>query len=68
MRLRFSIRDLLWLTVVVALAVAWRLDHGELSKRVNELMSPYHRLSEFGEPIPSNPMHRNIPRDSPDTN
>jgi hypothetical protein len=23
MRLRFSIRDLLWLTVVVALAVAW---------------------------------------------
>jgi hypothetical protein len=24
---RFSIRDVLWLTVVVALAVAWGLDH-----------------------------------------
>lgn len=27
MRLRFTIRDLLWLTAVVALAVAWWLDH-----------------------------------------
>ncbi|HEY2411319.1 MAG TPA: hypothetical protein VGI40_03705 [Pirellulaceae bacterium] len=25
--LRFTIRDLLWLTVVVALAVGWWLDH-----------------------------------------
>jgi hypothetical protein len=27
MSLRFTIRDLLWLTVVVALAVGWWLDH-----------------------------------------
>ena len=27
MPLRFTIRDLLWLTVVVALAVGWWLDH-----------------------------------------
>ena len=27
MRLRFSIRDLLWLTLVVALATSWWLDH-----------------------------------------
>jgi hypothetical protein len=27
MRLRFTIRDLLWLAVVVALAVGWWLDH-----------------------------------------
>jgi hypothetical protein len=27
MRLRFTIRDLLWLTLVVALVIAWRLDH-----------------------------------------
>jgi hypothetical protein len=27
MRFRFTIRDLLWLTVVVALCVAWYLDH-----------------------------------------
>jgi hypothetical protein len=26
MRLRFTIRDLLWLTVVVALAVGWWID------------------------------------------
>ena len=28
--LKFSIRDLLWLTVVVALAVAWSLDRSRL--------------------------------------
>jgi hypothetical protein len=27
MRLRFSIRDLLWLTALAAMAVAWWLDH-----------------------------------------
>lgn len=27
MRLRFSIRDLLWLTALLALAVGWWLDH-----------------------------------------
>ena len=28
MRFRFTIRDLLWLTLVVALVVAWWIDHG----------------------------------------
>ena len=48
MRFRFTIRDLLWLTVVVAMAVAWRLDrnrwqqdwnaaHAGLILQVNEL-------------------------------
>jgi hypothetical protein len=27
MKLRFSIRDLLWLILVVALIVGWRIDH-----------------------------------------
>jgi hypothetical protein len=27
MKLRFSIRDLLWLTLVVGMAVAWWIDH-----------------------------------------
>jgi hypothetical protein len=27
MRVRFSIRDLLWLTLVVGMAVAWWIDH-----------------------------------------
>ena len=30
MRLRFTIRDLLWLAVVVALAVGWWVDHKRL--------------------------------------
>jgi hypothetical protein len=30
MRLRFTIRDLLWLTVVVALAVGWSLNRKQL--------------------------------------
>ena len=28
MKLRFTIRDLLWLAVVVALSVGWWVDHG----------------------------------------
>jgi hypothetical protein len=27
MKLQFSIRDLLWLTLVIGMAVAWRIDH-----------------------------------------
>ena len=32
MRFRFTIRDLLWLTLVVALCVAWYLDRGRKSE------------------------------------
>jgi len=35
--MRFTIRDLLWLTVVVALAVCWWLDHGRLAQRIEKL-------------------------------
>ena len=31
MRLHFTIRDLLWLTAVVALAVAWWIDHRHMA-------------------------------------
>ena len=34
--LRFTIRELLWLTVVVALLVAWAIDHQRLSSRDDE--------------------------------
>lgn len=60
------IRDLLWLTLVVAILVAWWFDHRSMkveNPMLNDQTSP-----AFGEPIPSNPMHRNIPPDSPDTN
>jgi len=34
MRLRFTIRDLLWLTLVVAMAVGWWVDRQELNRRI----------------------------------
>jgi hypothetical protein len=37
MRLRFTIRDLLWLAVVVALAVGWCGDHQKSIKKWSEL-------------------------------
>jgi len=33
MRFHFSIRDLLWLTLVVALVLGWWFDHSRQSKR-----------------------------------
>jgi hypothetical protein len=39
MRLRFTIRDLLWLTVVVALAVGWWLDRARIEEKRQALKS-----------------------------
>ncbi len=39
MRLRFSIRDLLWLTVVVALAAGWWVDHGAMNNNIVKLQA-----------------------------
>jgi hypothetical protein len=43
-RLRFSIRDLLWLIVVVALVVIWRIDHHRLAWQPtdDELWIPFY--------------------------
>ncbi len=44
--MRFSIRDLLWLTVVIALVVAWWLDHrrqGAENVKINQQMEFYER-------------------------
>jgi len=35
--MRFTIRDLLWLTVVVALGVAWWVDRSRLAARIDRL-------------------------------
>jgi len=40
MRLRFSIRDLLWLTLVVALIVGWWLDRKKLSSMAERVDLP----------------------------
>ncbi len=37
--MRFSIRDLLWLTVVVALAVGWWLDRQNLVRELDAIQS-----------------------------
>lgn len=54
--MKFSIRDLFWLTVVVALAVGWWLDHRQLGK-VNEYLQFYERhlldTHTNGFPVPS---------------
>jgi len=42
MRLRFTIRDLLWLTLVVALAVGWWLDRRSIQRQ---------SAAEFSVPI-----------------
>jgi len=39
MRLRFTIRDLLWLTLVVAMAVGWWLDHTDTSQCKTERLA-----------------------------
>ena len=45
MKRKFLIRDLLWLTLVVALAVAWWLDHRRQAAEVRE----FHGYVEFYE-------------------
>ena len=43
--LRFTIRDLLWLTVVAALAVGWWLEHDRSeAKRIKAYLSGYDQL------------------------
>jgi hypothetical protein len=40
MRLRFTIHDLLWLTLVVALGLGWCLDRQELTRRILIIPDP----------------------------
>jgi hypothetical protein len=46
MRLRFGIRDLLWLTLVEALYTAWRLDHRQLRSSLDKYSLP--KVKEVG--------------------
>ena len=48
MRLRFTIRDLLWLTALMALAVAWYLGFRAIELRHNEdLMNAAHKNADL---------------------
>ncbi|HEY2881077.1 MAG TPA: hypothetical protein VGJ15_01560 [Pirellulales bacterium] len=44
MRLHFSIRDLLWLTVVAALAVGWWLDYRQVARERDGLKAQNNML------------------------
>jgi len=61
MRLRFTIRDLLWLTLVVALAVGWWIDRRAIQRQsAVELNALRHELikvlvpptASFGNSVP----------------
>ena len=63
--MKFSIRDLLWLTVVVALGAAWWVDRSRLALENRRLMvtpaRPYYTLGpapDFLSPHPSAPVPR----------
>jgi hypothetical protein len=46
---RFSIRDVLWLTVVVALAVGWWVDNKRIEKTVVRMAAEERLLREASE-------------------
>jgi hypothetical protein len=50
--MKFSIRDLLLVTVIVALAVGWWLDRSRLAEEVNRLMPAELHLSPDGTITP----------------
>ena len=57
MRFRFNIRDLLWLTALIAVCVAWRLDHDRLVALAAFKIEPLTTLQiEAGSPRPNGPI------------
>ena len=50
MPLRFTIRDLLWLTLVVALALGWWIDGRKVATTINDLKAELHTYNWAGDP------------------
>ena len=46
--MRFTIRDLLWLTVVVTVAVAWWVDRSQLESRIANFGRTWSKDLEIG--------------------
>jgi hypothetical protein len=44
---RFTIRDVFWLTVVVAMAVGWWMDRSAITKRFTTELDWYRREMDF---------------------
>jgi hypothetical protein len=61
MRIRFTIRDVLWLTLVVALVIGWRLDRErQLARMASITIDPLTILRiEAGTPKHGNPVTGN---------
>jgi BMFP domain-containing protein YqiC len=54
MRLRLTIRDFLWLTVVAAMAIGWWLDHRSVQRRNDFLEDQLHLAESDAKEIRSN--------------
>ena len=51
MRFRFTIRDLFWLTALIAMGVGWWLDHRQLDNQVS-----HYELLMFRTGVPNSEM------------
>jgi hypothetical protein len=53
--IRFTIRDVIWLTIIVALAVCWRLESARLNAELLADSRQHERLCVFAQsPVQSN--------------
>ena len=50
--MRFSVRDLFLVTMIVALALGWWLEHRRLEKEIEQLRTPF-GLTPNGTPTPT---------------
>jgi hypothetical protein len=46
MRFRFTTRDLLWLTLVVAMGFGWWIDHARLQSKIDAWPMPHIEIFE----------------------
>jgi hypothetical protein len=46
---RFTIRDMLWLTILAAIALSWALDHGRLTTANRELTKQREAEQRFAQ-------------------
>ena len=64
--MRFTIRDLLWLSVVVTLATGWALDHARSNSQLQIVREHAPMLYETitGEDVDTNSLRKAVPNPS----
>ena len=55
--LRITIRDLLWLTLTIALGLGWLLEHSRQEARFNEADDEIRRLRQVHLTDPTHPLY-----------